>query len=297
MNPFPYDYAVIGGDLRQVYLADELAKSNASVCHYALSQPSNLSSLLKNSVSVTSLETACSSAVHIIGPIPLSRDGVHLNQNSIKKNISLKYLLSLLQPSQHFFAGCIPKEFRKKALEKNILVSDFMQDMTLSYFNTIATAEGILCEAIKASPKNLHHSRCAVLGYGKCGLTLTNDLKKMCCHVSVVTSPEEELAKAALVADDIIPLHSFSRHIGEYDFIFNTIPSITMTKEVLSFADPSVMILDIASAPGGVDLAAAKELSIHAASYPGLPGKYAPLSSAQAIKESIQKFECPANTL
>ncbi len=39
MNSPQYDYAVIGGDLRQVYLARELAGSGFHVCHYALCQP------------------------------------------------------------------------------------------------------------------------------------------------------------------------------------------------------------------------------------------------------------------
>ena len=54
---------------------------------------------------------------------------------------------------------------------------------------------------------------------------------------------------------------------------------------------PDTVILDIASSPGGVDFAAAKELSVTAAACPGLPGKYAPLSSAQAILACIKRIK------
>lgn len=289
MNQFRYDYAVIGGDLRQIYLLSELSKTTHALCHYALCQPPKQFFPTQHFTAMTSLETAAANSRHIICPIPLSKDSDLLNQSGIKKNIPLKQLLSLLTPGQCFFAGCIPDAFRQEALKKSVLVFDFMKDSELSYFNTIATAEGVICQAITASPMNLHKSRCAVLGYGKCGRILTDDLKRMFCYVTAVSSCKEELAQAALSADDAMDLKEFFTCIGEYHFIFNTIPSVILTKDILVHVNPQTRILDIASAPGGVDYAAAKELNIPAILCPGLPGKYAPLSSAQAILRCIEK--------
>lgn len=289
MNQFRYDYAVIGGDLRQIYLLSELSKTTHALCHYALCQPPKQFFPTQHFTAMTSLETAAANSRHIICPIPLSKDSDLLNQSGVKKNIPLKQLLSLLTPEQCFFAGCIPDAFRQEALKKSVLVFDFMKDSELSYFNTIATAEGVICQAITASPMNLHKSRCAVLGYGKCGRILTDDLKRMFCYVTAVSSCKEELAQAALSADDAMDLKEFFTCIGEYHFIFNTIPSVILTKDILAHVNPQTRILDIASAPGGVDYAAAKELNIPAILCPGLPGKYAPLSSAQAILRCIEK--------
>ncbi len=289
MNQFRYDYAVIGGDLRQIYLLSELSKTTHALCHYALCQPPKQFFPTQHFTAMTSLETAAANSRHIICPIPLSKDSDLLNQSGVKKNIPLKQLLSLLTPEQCFFAGCIPDAFHQEALKKSVLVFDFMKDSELSYFNTIATAEGVICQAITASPMNLHKSRCAVLGYGKCGRILTDDLKRMFCYVTAVSSCKEELAQAALSADDAMDLKEFFTCIGEYHFIFNTIPSVILTKDILVHVNPQTRILDIASAPGGVDYAAAKELNIPAILCPGLPGKYAPLSSAQAILRCIEK--------
>ena len=74
----------------------------------------------------------------------------------------------------------------------------------------------------------------------------------------------------------------------DYDFIFNTIPALVLTAPLLKKMKPQVTIIDIASAPGGVDFAAASELNLCARLAPGLPGKYAPASSARAIKETIE---------
>lgn len=293
MNSFQYDYAVIGGDMRLACLAEELAADGNSICYYALSRPVKQISAADRFMAFSSLEAAMSSSKRIVCPIPFSKDQISLNQSSVKKNIPLKQISALLSAGQHFYAGCIPDEFRREALKKGVFAFDFMEDVSLSYFNTIATAEGILCEAIKISPINLHKSKCAVFGYGKCGRTLTDGLKGLSCHVSVAASPPEELAQAALAADEALHINTILSRIEEYDFIFNTIPAVILTRDVLRRMKPSAVILDIASAPGGVDFAAANELSVYAKSHPGLPGKYAPLSSARAMLASIQHFELP----
>ncbi len=290
MDPTRYQYAVIGGDLRQICLAKELAAKGAFVCCFALCQPIESASS-NNLFLAASLEEAISRSQSVICPIPLAKDNTHLNQSKKKSNIPLKHLFCLLKPGQRFFAGNIPKPFRIQAMENGIYAVDLMEDAALSYFNTIATAEGVLSEAIQHSPQNLFHSKCAVLGYGKCGRAITRLLRGLSCFVSVFSIQEEELAQAALVADDALPLAVFVEQCQEYDFIFNTIPAIVLPHDALLNVKPSVTILDIASYPGGVDLNAAKELSIQAIPCPALPGRYAPLSSARAIAASIQKSE------
>jgi dipicolinate synthase subunit A len=45
------------------------------------------------------------------------------------------------------------------------------------------------------------------------------------------------------------------------------------------------VVIDIASAPGGVDFEAAKQLGIAAKLCPGLPGKYSPRSAGEAAAQ------------
>lgn len=279
---YDFDYAVIGGDMRQVYLAEELARSHRHVCCYALCADTAASS------GAASLSELCSAAPCLIAPIPLCK-GDFLNQSALGQPLPLKLLLSNLKSGQSFFAGCIPKDFRLAARQKEVQVFDFMENPQLSYFNTLATAEGAVCEAIGRSPVNLHQSSCAVLGYGKCGRTLSRYLKGMSCHISVITNPEEEQAEAALIADKAIALKEFEVCAEEFDFVFNTIPAPVVPAKILAKMKRSVTIIDIASSPGGVDFEAARELGISAVLCPGLPGKYAPLSSARAIREIIEK--------
>ena len=287
-----YDYAVIGGDMRQVYLAEELAHHQNRVCCYALMAAPDERRYSDASVvnAVSGLREACAGSRCVIGPIPLSKNGRDISQNALEGCLHLDALLSSLNSGCHFFSGCIPESFKNAALEKGVSVHDLMEHSSLAYYNTIATAEGALCEAISRSPQNLRQSSCAVLGYGKCGRTLVQYLKALCCRVFVFSIDEQECAQAAVAADTAMPLDALLKHIGNFDFIFNTVPALIVTAEVLENVKSSATIIDIASAPGGVDFAEAQRLGITAALCLGLPGKYAPSSSAKAVKETIESL-------
>lgn len=289
---YQYDYSVIGGDIRQVYLVEELAQHTNRICCYALCSSPNERHCSSVSVyEAASLTESCSASPCIVCPIPFSRNGPFLNQSAFDENLSIYQLLSNLRPGQSFFAGCIPDDFKATAEEIGVHVFDLMSDPSLSLFNTIATAEGAICEAIKRSPINLHQSSCAILGYGRCGRTLSHYLKGMFCNIYVASIQAEECAQAALIADKTGTLQNFGSCVGEFDFIFNTIPSMVVPSRLLEKMKSSVTIIDIASAPGGVDFTAARELEISAVLCPGLPGKYAPVSSAKAVKETIEKIK------
>ena len=284
------DFAVIGGDPRQVFLVEELALPYSRLCYYALCREpekkrcSPSASLTK----AASLSEVCQSSRNIVCPIPLSRNGLTLNQNGVAEKLSLSQLLDQFHPDQHFFAGSIPEDFHAAAQDRGICCHDLMEDPALAWFNTLATAEGAICEAIIASPVNLHQSHCLILGYGKCGKALAQYLKGMFCHLDILTDDTTEQAQASLAAHRTGTLSHMERLLPDYDFIFNTVPALILTASLLEKADPRVTIIDIASAPGGVDYEAAKKLNLTARSALGLPGKYSPASSARGIKTTIE---------
>lgn len=286
-----YDYAVLGGDMRQVYLVEELAHHANRVLYYALCGiPDERHCSAEFVTAASSIEEMCNSAPCIICPIPFCGTKNRLNQSAFEEDLPAERILAELQEGQSFVAGCVPENFKEQAERKGVRVFDLMKDESLPFFNSIATAEGAVCEAIRRSPVNLHHSSCAVLGFGKCGSMITQYLKGMFCEVYVVTDPEDERAKAALIADQIGTIKEFESCVGNFDFIFNTIPAPVVTARLLSRMKSTVTIIDIASAPGGVDYIAARKLGVNAALCLGLPGKYAPSSSAKAVKETIERI-------
>ena len=73
-----------------------------------------------------------------------------------------------------------------------------------------------------------------------------------------------------------------------YDVVFNTIPALVFPKRVLSRLKPGCLVIDLASAPGGIDAGAAAALGRRLLSLPSLPGAVAPRTAARAIYGSIR---------
>ena len=93
MSSFSYDFSVLGGDARQVFLAEMLAESGRSLCHYALaSQPNNCSSVSEH-VSIVreapSLEEACIHSGFVICPFPFTKNGARSEERRVGKECRL----------------------------------------------------------------------------------------------------------------------------------------------------------------------------------------------------------------
>lgn len=270
------DFAVIGGDMRQVYIARELREKGYRVCGYALCAE-------EDAVLSGTWKEAIGGARTVIAPIPLSADRIYLNQKGGNRPLSLDELLGCLGKGQVLFAGCVSGKFAVAAAEKGVRVIDFMEAEEIALYNTIATAEGAVAEAIAKSPRNLHGSRCLVLGYGRCGQTLAALLKGMHSHVHVCARDSVQRAQASVFTEGSFDFSELGNVLGEFDFVFNTVPALLLNGERLSRMKPSACIFDLASAPGGTDFEAAEEMGISAWMLPGLPGRYAPVSSAEEM--------------
>ena len=68
--------------------------------------------------------------------------------------------------------------------------------------------------------------------------------------------------------------------------IFNTVPAPIIRRDTLTAAR-NCLIIDLASKPGGVDISAAKDIGTRVIWALGLPGKVAPVTAGNIIKETI----------
>lgn len=275
-----YDFAVMGGDMRMVYTAESLGEMGYHVCTCELCVENRET---ERSLKTQSLENVAKEVDVLILPIPVTKNQKELYCEREETKILLTDILDEMHENQILFAGCIPEEVERKARIKGIRCYDFMKDECLAVYNSIATAEGAVAEAITRSPQNLNKSRCMVLGYGKCGKTLAAYLKGLFCHVTVCARREEVRQEAAVTVDHVCDFEHLEKELGECQFIFNTVPELILDREKLKMVNEKVCIIDIASAPYGVDFKAAGEMGINASLCSGLPGKYAPGASAQAM--------------
>ena len=77
--------------------------------------------------------------------------------------------------------------------------------------------------------------------------------------------------------------------LGSFRVVFNTVPHIVLTEELLRELPRECVLLELASQPG-FDRAAAEARGLKCIAAPGLPGRAAPETAARAIKLTLEKI-------
>lgn len=277
-----YNAAIIGGDKRQVYLTGFLQYENISVLSYGI--PTLLN---KSYIELFSLEETCMQSQFIILPFPVSRDKKHLSSISKNENILIDDLISNLHYGHTLIGGGFTNKIKIHCEENNIPYFDLLENNIVTTLNAVATAEGAIAKAITDSPGNLDHSKGLILGFGRCGKVLAKKLQVLGVDVSICARSKEALAEGYAFGYNIVQMEHLSTSIKEFDYIFNTIPALVLTDEILQNVSREVTIIDIASAPGGLNYESAISQKLNAHLYLGIPGKVAPKASAKILADEM----------
>lgn len=274
-------FAILGGDLRYKILYEMLEEQGYNV------------KIFENPFSMhncSSLKETLENSNIVIAPIPVvkNKNSLFINCNSCEE-ISVKQLFSEMYRNniKIFLGGVITKEIKADASNYGINVYDFFEQEYIAILNAIPTAEGAIKTAIEESERTIFESNVLVTGYGRCAKALCNLLKAMGakCHATYRNEKDHALIKSASITP--IDFYDIIKNVSDKDFIFNTIPSLVFDKEILKKINKNCIIIDIAQAPGGVDYSFARNINIRAFYCPGLPGRVAPFTAAQILKEAI----------
>lgn len=276
---------VIGGDLRIVKLVEMLVNDGYTVYTYALEEAESLNQY-DNVKECLNIIEAISSSDTIIGPIPLSSNKVDINTPFSKENISIEELFSKLD-GKKFIAGSIGEDIEKLTKDRNIDLIDLMAREELTVLNTISTAEGAIQIAMQETLSTIHGSNVLVMGFGRIGKVLAKMLNGIGARVSCEARKESDIAWIKAYGYNPVHLNVLEETISDYDIIINTIPHIILDENNLDKVKRDCLIIDLASNPGGVDREAAKRKGIKTIWALSLPGKVAPLTSAEFIKDTI----------
>lgn len=277
--------AIVGGDLRIVKLAEMLAKDKFRIKTYALEQAESLKKI-KEIKACDTIQEALQEVDFVIGPIPLSSNKQQINTPFSKTEMTLKEFAVVLKEKM-LIAGSIPKEFYEMLQEKQIVAIDLLKREELVVLNTIATAEGAIQIAMEETSTTLHGSKILVLGFGRVGKMLANMLKGIGAKVYCEARKEEDLAWIKAYGYEPVNLKDMEKQLNQFDMIMNTIPTLILGKEELTKIKQDCLIIDLASNPGGVDKVEAKKQGIKMIWALSLPGKVAPITSAEFIKDTI----------
>ncbi len=277
--------AIIGGDLRIVKLAEMLAKDNFTIKTYALEKAESLNKIQKIQC-CNSIKEAIEDAEIVIGPIPLSSNNVEINTPFSEKTITLEELVLNLK-NKKIIAGNIKKEFYQYAENKEIEIIDLLDREELVVLNTISTAEGAIQIAMEETIRTIHGSNVLVLGFGRVGKILANMLKGIGANVYCEARKNVDLAWIKAYGYEPVRLKELKEELNKFDIVINTIPALVLKEEEISYLKKDCLLIDLASNPGGIDKTEAKKQGIKMIWALSLPGKVAPLTSAEFIKDTI----------
>ncbi len=278
-----FDIAIIGGDKRQVYLADHLKKSGYEVVTVGLPNLGSHNSFIQ----MDSMKEAMESSKYILAPVPMTRGKNCITAMDVDTKLQIDEFCDYLQPEHFLMGGNITSDVKQYCTQRQIEYYDFMEDSDIAYRNAIATAEGTIAEAIIRSTGNLYQCNGLVLGYGRCAKVLAMKLKALDMKVTIGARKQKDRTEAEVFGYQSISLIELKENIQKYEYIFNTIPDLILDKEILYHVSEDTVIIDIASAPGGIDYEAATLLRLNAHLYLGIPGKVAPKASAKILADAV----------
>lgn len=147
------------------------------------------------------------------------------------------------------------------------------------------TAEGAI--ALLRPETGLSGAHILLLGYGRIARLLARELQKAGALVTAAARSGEQRAWAEAESIEALPLGALSGALDRFDVIIGTIPAPVLTEPLLALVRKDALLLELASAPGGIDAAAAHERGLRYIRAPGLPAKYAPERAAVILRDAV----------
>lgn len=229
-----------------------------------------------------SIVNSIEQAEYVILPIPFTKDKIHITGEDI-------LIADLIEKciNKTIFSGAIPKEFKRQMEINNVTYVDLMELDEVALLNAIPTAEGAIVKAMEMTDITMHGANVLVLGYGRVAKILADKLKGLNANVFCAARNQKDLAHIKALGYNVVDINNMLYDIDKMDIIFNTVPTMILGEKKLELLNKDIVIIDLASAPGGVDFKVCEELGIKACLELALPTKVAPKSAASYLKKSI----------
>ena len=269
--------SILGGDLRQVCLARLLSEDGWKVITWGLEKGGGDGG--------APLDQALEGDILLL-PMPVCRNGM-LHLPLTDTELEAERLWARLRYDQLLLGGMTGDLSRRLMADYGLTLLDYYNREETQVANAVPTAEGALQLAMESTDRTLHGSRCLIIGYGRIGRLLADRLLALGAEVTVSARKYGDLAWIEAWGYRGVQTGALTGQLDRFDLIFNTAPALILDGTRLRETREDCVIIDLASAPGGVDLEAAKRLSRRAIPAPGLPGKVAPRTAAAAIRDSV----------
>jgi dipicolinate synthase subunit A len=142
--------------------------------------------------------------------------------------------------------------------------------------------------------KCVRDARFVITGTGRIARLLAELLVRIGADVTVAARNADSLAYFELMGCEVKQIKEVTgwnkdfRH--GYDIIFNTVPAWLFDRAFLEKSDKKLLIIELASAPGGADAGEAQKAGIRLISAQSLPGRVTPKTAGRIIYQTIREI-------
>jgi len=275
--------AILGGDRRQLILIAELVRLGAII--QVIGLPTEPDTRIRECATVA--EAITGSDVVIL-PMPGTNDEGKIHAVFSKTPLLLTpEIMERIPKEVPILVGAAKPYLKNLAAAKGRKLIEIAEIDDVAILNSIPSAEGAIQIAMEESLITIHGSNSFVLGFGRCGITLARMLHGLGARVTAIARKSADLARIYEAGYRAITFGELDDIIDEADFIFNTVPAPVLPAGLLKKVKAGVVIVDIASTPGGTDFKAAANLGLKAILAPGLPGKVAPKTAGEILARVV----------
>ncbi|KLU40396.1 MAG: hypothetical protein AA931_02005 [Peptococcaceae bacterium 1109] len=278
---------MLGGDTREVLLAEALVKMEADLRLVGFISQGELA----NAAHFADPVQAAKGCRVVLGPMSNTDLAglITTTPDPSCEPIDMPAVLASLSPGTIVFIGVAKPIIKRLAKTYRLHLMETAAIDEIAVLNSVPTAEGALQVAMEETQITLHGSECLVVGLGRCGLAITQRLLALGAGVTVAARSRGDLARAAVLGARGLELGKLAT-MTAFDLVFNTVPALVLPRSYLRLLNPAVVIIDIASSPGGTDFEAARQLGIRAIHALSLPGKVAPITAGQILVQAIPRL-------
>ena len=268
---------IIGGDKRQRYLKDYLDEKGYNVTSYGLFDWDDDTDRLKSIINEDSV---------IVLPLPATRNDKTIVMPFSKREITIDRLVSFLGKGNIIFGGMIKGELLSRLRETDIPFVDYYDNEFIEK-NAVLTSFGALKILLEHIDFALPLGKYAVTGYGRVAKETASLLTSLSCDVTVFARNSSQRDDAMIKGCKAEALSKLSLQSNTFDIVINTVPSNIIDETAISNMKQGCKIIELASAPYGLDFDIARKYSIDVVKAFSLPGKYTPKTAGELIGKKI----------
>lgn len=275
-------FYIAGGDLRSVYLAKALAKEGFETAVFAL-EGQEFAGNIRKIENIEEFEKA----ENVILPLPCCDGEGFLKAPFSKEKYKVSEIVGNMKKEAVLMGGIIPQNIAELAKNKGIEVYDYYHREEFAVRNAALTAEAAAAIVMEMLSESISTVPVLILGHGRIGRLLSAILKALDAKVTVAARRYSDLAWIRSEGMTPLEFRLLDEEIGKFRVVFNTVPAMVLNRERLVLMDKNAIIIDLASEPCGTDFNAANELGITAKKALGLPGKFAPKTAGEIVRDTV----------